>query len=182
MTLGEARRCCKGKDNGKRRERAATGLWGRLSPAQRTEGGLDCLLAAVAILASSCPMPHLVAPCVLPFHVVCHRCQPQWQRTSPNCTSSYQAARKRYCDDSPSLNNLTTPLPEGSSGKTMNKRLSLLLDLLLLAASPAGNGPVGEQVRELAIAVATVLGGLVIVCAVILAIGVLDQRKPPYPI
>jgi hypothetical protein len=64
----------------------------------------------------------------------------------------------------------------------MNKRLSLLLDLLLLAASLAGNGPVGEQVRELAIAVATVLGGLVIVCAVILAIGVLDQRKPPYPI
>jgi hypothetical protein len=62
------------------------------------------------------------------------------------------------------------------------KRLSLFLDLLMLAASFAGTGPGAEQVRELAIAVAAVLGVLAIVCAVILAIGVLDQRKPPYSI
>jgi hypothetical protein len=62
------------------------------------------------------------------------------------------------------------------------KRLGLLLDLLLLAASLTTGGPVAEQVRILAILVAAVLGGLVIVCAVILAIAVLDQRKPPYPI
>jgi CHASE2 domain-containing sensor protein len=62
------------------------------------------------------------------------------------------------------------------------KRFGLLLDLLLLAASLTTGGPVAEQVRILAILVAAVLGGLVIVCAVILAIAVLDQRKPPYPI
>ena len=62
------------------------------------------------------------------------------------------------------------------------KRLSIMLDLLLLATSLAGGGQVGEQVRDLAIAVAAVLGSLVIVCALILTIGVLDQRKPPYSI
>jgi hypothetical protein len=62
------------------------------------------------------------------------------------------------------------------------KPFGLLLDLLLLAASFAGTGPGAEQIRELAIAVAAVLGVLVIVCAVILTIGVLDQRKPPYSI
>jgi hypothetical protein len=62
------------------------------------------------------------------------------------------------------------------------KRLSILLDLLLLATSLAGGGQVAEQVRDLAIAVAAALGALVIVCAVILTLGVLDQRKPPYRI
>lgn len=62
------------------------------------------------------------------------------------------------------------------------KRLGLLLDLLLLAASLSTGGQVAEQVRTLAILVGTALGGLVIFCAVVLAIAVLDQRKPPYPI
>lgn len=62
------------------------------------------------------------------------------------------------------------------------KRFGLLLDLVLLAASLTTGGPVAAQVRTLAVLVAAVVGGLVIICAVILAIGVLDQRKPPYPI
>jgi hypothetical protein len=62
------------------------------------------------------------------------------------------------------------------------KRLGLLLDFVLLAASLTTGGSVATQVRTLAVLVAAVVGGLVIFCAVVLTIGVCEQRKPPYPI
>lgn len=65
---------------------------------------------------------------------------------------------------------------------TTAKRLSLLLDFVLLAASITTGGPVAAQVRTLAILVAAVVGGLVMFCAVVLTIAVCEQRKPPYPI
>jgi hypothetical protein len=65
---------------------------------------------------------------------------------------------------------------------TNAKRFSLLVDLLLLAASITTGGPVGEQVRTICVLVAAVVGGLAVFCAVVLTIGVLEQRKPPYPI
>jgi hypothetical protein len=62
------------------------------------------------------------------------------------------------------------------------KRLSLLVDLVLLAANLAQGGPVAEQVRMVGVLVAAVVGGLAVFCAVVLTIGVCAQRKPPYPI
>ena len=69
-------------------------------------------------------------------------------------------------------------------GPTMNaaKRFSLLVDLVLLAASIATGGPVAEQVRVIGVLVVAVVGGLAVFCAVVLTIGVCAQRKPPYPI
>jgi hypothetical protein len=71
-----------------------------------------------------------------------------------------------------------------NSGPMMNtaKRFSLLVDLVLLAASFAQGGPVAEQVRTIGVLVAAVVGALAVFCAVVLAIGVCAQRKPPYPI
>jgi hypothetical protein len=69
-------------------------------------------------------------------------------------------------------------------GQTMNnaKRFGLLLDLLLLAASVTSGGPVAEQVRTIGILVGAAVGGLAVFCAVVLTIGVLENRKPPYPL
>jgi hypothetical protein len=62
------------------------------------------------------------------------------------------------------------------------KRLSLLLDLLLLAVSLAGGGPIAAQIRILAIVVASVVGALAVFCAVVLTIAAIQQRQPPYPL
>ena len=62
------------------------------------------------------------------------------------------------------------------------KRLSLLLDFLLFAASITTGGPVAEQVRIIAIVVVASLGAAAIFCAVVLCIAVVQQRQPPYPI
>lgn len=61
------------------------------------------------------------------------------------------------------------------------KRLSLLLDLLLLAASLTTGGPVGPQIQLIAVMVAAVVGALAVFCAVVLTVGIVGQRQPPYP-
>jgi hypothetical protein len=76
---------------------------------------------------------------------------------------------------------LASPNDTGAAMKTP-KRLSLLLDLLLLAVSLAGGGPIAAQIRILAIVVASVVGALALFCAVVLTIGVVQQRQPPYPL
>lgn len=60
------------------------------------------------------------------------------------------------------------------------KRFGLLLDLLLLATSLAGGGPLGPQIRIIALVVAGVVGALVIFCAVVLTIAAVQSRQPPY--
>ena len=60
------------------------------------------------------------------------------------------------------------------------KRLGLLLDLILLAASVATGGPVGPQLQAVALVVAIAIGALVLFCAVVLTIAVVQQRQPPY--
>jgi hypothetical protein len=61
------------------------------------------------------------------------------------------------------------------------KLLGLLLDLLLLAASLAGGGPIAAQLRVLTLVVASVIGVLAVFCAVVLTVGIVGQRQPPYP-
>jgi hypothetical protein len=60
------------------------------------------------------------------------------------------------------------------------KLAGFLLDLALLAASLATGGPVGDGIRAVAVIVAAVVGGLVVFCAVVLTLGVVAQREPPY--
>jgi hypothetical protein len=67
----------------------------------------------------------------------------------------------------------------------MTRRLrywSLLLDLAMLAASFGAGGPVAEGVRAVGLVVVAMLGGLVVFVAAVLAVGVLAQRQPPYPL
>jgi hypothetical protein len=67
----------------------------------------------------------------------------------------------------------------------MTRRLrqwSLLLDLAMLAASLGAGGPVADGVRAIALIVVAMLGGLVVFVAAVLAVGVLAQRQPPYPL
>jgi hypothetical protein len=61
------------------------------------------------------------------------------------------------------------------------KRMGLLLDLLLLAANLAGGGQVGAQLRILTLVVASVVGALAVFCAVVITVGIVGQRQPPYP-
>jgi hypothetical protein len=61
------------------------------------------------------------------------------------------------------------------------RRWSLLLDLAMLAASLAAGGPVAAGVRTIGLIVVAMVGGLVVFVAAVFAVGVLDQRQPPYP-
>ena len=61
------------------------------------------------------------------------------------------------------------------------KRIGLLLDLLLLATSLAGGGPIAAQLRVLTLLVAFVIGALALFCAIVLTVGIVGQRQPPYP-
>jgi len=61
------------------------------------------------------------------------------------------------------------------------KRLGLLLDLLLLATSLAGGGPIAAQIRTLTLVVVCVLGALAMFSAIVLIIAVVQQRQEPYP-
>jgi len=61
------------------------------------------------------------------------------------------------------------------------KSLSLLLDLLLLAASIVTGGNVGNGIRSLVVLVVAIVGGLVVFCAVVLTVGLWSQSAPPYP-
>jgi hypothetical protein len=60
------------------------------------------------------------------------------------------------------------------------KALGLLLDLLILGASLATGGNVGDGIRAIGAVVAAIIGALVIFCAVCLTLGILAQREPPY--
>jgi hypothetical protein len=61
------------------------------------------------------------------------------------------------------------------------KRLGIILDLLLLAASLTGGGPIAAQLRMITLVVASVVGALAVFCAVVLTVGIAGQRQPPYP-
>jgi hypothetical protein len=61
------------------------------------------------------------------------------------------------------------------------KRLSLLVDLALLAAS-FRNGPVAEQIRLIGMVAAAALGVAAVFCGIVLCVAVLQQRQPPYPL
>jgi hypothetical protein len=61
------------------------------------------------------------------------------------------------------------------------KRISLLLDLVLLAASLANGGPVAAQVQTIAIVVAAVVGALAVFVAVVLTLAAVQSRQAPYP-
>jgi hypothetical protein len=58
------------------------------------------------------------------------------------------------------------------------RRFGLLLDLILLAASLDD----GSAQRTIASVFVAMVAILVIFCAVVVAIGLAAQRKPPYPI
>jgi hypothetical protein len=60
------------------------------------------------------------------------------------------------------------------------KLVGFLLDLALLAASLATGGPVGDGIRAVALVAVVMVGGLVVFCAVVLTVGVLAQREPPF--
>jgi hypothetical protein len=58
---------------------------------------------------------------------------------------------------------------------------SLLLDLAMLAASLGAGGPVADGVRAIGLIVVAMVGALVVFVAAVFAAGLLDQRRPPYP-
>jgi hypothetical protein len=60
-------------------------------------------------------------------------------------------------------------------------RLTLLLELAMLAASLGGAGPVADGVRVIGLIVVGVLGALVVFVAAVFTVGILHQRQPPYP-
>jgi hypothetical protein len=64
----------------------------------------------------------------------------------------------------------------------MRRPISLLLDLVLLALSLATGGPVAESARTIATVLAAMVAVLVIFCGVVLVIGLLEQRRPPYEV
>jgi hypothetical protein len=71
----------------------------------------------------------------------------------------------------------------GDQGQTMNRRkvVGLLLDLLLLAASSPTGGNLRESIRIIGLVVAGVALALAIALMVLMAVLLLDQRRPPYP-
>jgi hypothetical protein len=75
---------------------------------------------------------------------------------------------------------MENPTGTGAAMKTA-KRLGLLLDLVLLAASITTGGPIVPQVQAIAVIVAAAIGGLAIFCAVVLTVAVVQQKQPPFP-
>jgi hypothetical protein len=61
------------------------------------------------------------------------------------------------------------------------KAVGLLLDLLLLAVSLTTGGNVGNNLRIVGLVIAGVAVALATSLSVLVAILLLDQRKPPYP-
>jgi hypothetical protein len=61
-------------------------------------------------------------------------------------------------------------------------RWTLLLELAMLAASLGTGRPVADGVRVIGLIVVGVVGALVVFVAVVLTVGVLGQRQPPYPL
>jgi hypothetical protein len=62
------------------------------------------------------------------------------------------------------------------------RKWSLLLELAMLAASLGAGGPVADGVRAIGLIVVAMVGALVVFAAAVLAVGVLGQRQPPYPL
>ena len=60
-------------------------------------------------------------------------------------------------------------------------RWALLLELAMLAASLGTGGPIADGVRAIGLIVVAIVGGLVVFVAAVFAVGVLEQRQPPYP-
>jgi hypothetical protein len=58
----------------------------------------------------------------------------------------------------------------------------VLLDVALLAASLTVSGPVPNAIKIIGIIVAGVCGGLLVFVCAVLAVAVLDQRRPPYEV
>jgi hypothetical protein len=61
------------------------------------------------------------------------------------------------------------------------RRFGFLLELVMLAAGLATGGPVADGIRAIGVIVAGVVGALVIFCAVVVTVGLVAQREPPYP-
>jgi hypothetical protein len=70
----------------------------------------------------------------------------------------------------------------GEKGTTMKalKRLGLLLELALLGTSITTGGPIGDQVKMIAVVVMAAIGAMAVFCGVVLTIAVIQQRQPPY--
>jgi hypothetical protein len=58
----------------------------------------------------------------------------------------------------------------------------VLLDLALLAASLTISGPVPDAIKIIGIITAGICGGLLIFVCAVLAVGVADQRRPPFEV
>jgi hypothetical protein len=61
------------------------------------------------------------------------------------------------------------------------RAFGFLVKLVMLAASLVTAGPIDETIRALAVFVAVVVSGVVLFCAVVLAVALRGQRRPPYP-
>jgi hypothetical protein len=53
--------------------------------------------------------------------------------------------------------------------------------VVFLLASLATGGPGAAGVRVVAVIVAAAVGVVIVFCAVVLAVALVDQRRPPYP-
>jgi hypothetical protein len=51
----------------------------------------------------------------------------------------------------------------------------------MLAASVGTADPIANDVRAIGLIVAAIIGALVVFVAAVFAIGLLQQRRPPYP-
>jgi hypothetical protein len=69
---------------------------------------------------------------------------------------------------------------EGATMKPI-KAVGLLIDLLLLVASFSTGGRLADNIRIIALVVAGVAVALALFLCVLLAVLLLDQRQPPYP-
>jgi hypothetical protein len=61
-------------------------------------------------------------------------------------------------------------------------RWGLLLELVMLAANLGTTGPVADGVRAISLLVVAMLGAVVVFVAAVVAVGLLAQRQPPYPV
>jgi hypothetical protein len=62
------------------------------------------------------------------------------------------------------------------------RALGLLFEIVLLAIGLTTGGPIDEQLRSIALLVAFIVGGLVIFAVVVLMLGIVAQRTPPFDI
>jgi hypothetical protein len=63
---------------------------------------------------------------------------------------------------------------------TVRRVLTVMFDLAMLAASLRAGGPMADGVRAIGLIVLSILGVLVMFVTAVLAVALLDQRRPPY--